>query len=163
MPSAPATERDKTIRRLADTSTFVHDAMAFERAVLDALRSGKGPFAPARINSNVKIVSKYGGARIYDAIVETPQTHYVVEVKSYRRTSNLITILQQLESDAVAYRKYLLERGISTTVVPVVVVPSELNAPALYRDVLPVLSFDMKSHKFTNINEFKQTLLRINI
>lgn len=144
-----------------DRAETVQMALAFERAVIDALAAGRGPFDPARINSNLKVVTAHSKYRIYDAIVETPEIHYVVEVKYGKRPSTLINAMDQLNLSIPTYINYLLERGISAEVVPVAIVPSDVNVPDLFRDGLPVLKFDLKSHQFTNEIGFKKAVEKL--
>ena len=90
--------------------------------------------------------------------METPGTHYVVEVKYAKRPSGLINAMDQLRLSIPIYRNYLLERGITANVLPVAIVPSDVNAPDLFRDWLLVLKFDMNSHQFTNETEFTKAI-----
>jgi hypothetical protein len=141
-----------------DRSQAVQMAMDFEQAVLNALAAGRGPFAPVHINSRVKVIPSHGKPQIYDAIVEGPGIHYVIEVKYGKRPSTLIDAMAQLERSVPIYRNYLLERGITAQIIPIAIVPSDINGPDLFRDWLAVLKFDFESHRFTNENEFTKTV-----
>lgn len=143
-----------------DHAQAMHTGLFFERSVIDALAAGRGPFAPAIINSSLKVVTRLGSSQIYDAIVETPGIHYVVEVKYGKRPSSLINAMNQLKLSIPTYINYLFERRIPTKVVPVAIVPSDINAPDLFHDWLTVLKFDMESLQFTNEDGFKKAVER---
>ncbi|NTW88851.1 MAG: hypothetical protein HGB26_06960 [Desulfobulbaceae bacterium] len=159
-PGEPQPEGTKS-RTQVDTAQAVQMAMGFEGAALDALAAGKGPFAPARINSRLKVVPSHGRPWIYDAIAETPGIHYVIEVKYGKLPYTLINAMKQLQLSIPTYKNYLLERGITAQVIPVAIVPSEINAPDLFHDWLPVLKFDSVSHRFTNELGFRKTVDRL--
>lgn len=128
-------------------------SMAFERAVLDALQPGRGPISPARIFPELKISSDLGSV-LLDAVIESADVRFVVEIKYLRRPSGLLNALHQIERGLMAYRNYLRERRIHDRVVPVLVVPDALNSPSLFRDVLPILKFDQEASRFTNVDQF---------
>lgn len=156
----PSPEGTKN-RTPTDRAQAVQMAMGFEESVLYALSAGRGPFAPARIDSRLKVVPSHGKPRIYDAIVETPEIHYVIEVKYGKRPSTLINAMDQLQLSIPTYKNYLLERGITAQVIPVAVLPSDINAPDLFRDWLIILKFDFESHRFTNETGFRKAVDRL--
>jgi hypothetical protein len=121
--------------------------------VLDALVAGKGPLSPSRINTHRRIRSSSGAFEL-DAIIETQSTDYIVEIKYSKRPHILINALAAAERGATAYRAYLDERGVLKEVIPFAVIPADVYAPALFRDVLPILKFDSADRKFVNEKEF---------
>lgn len=137
--------------------SFVADAMSFERAVHHALIAGQGPFAPAKINTNRKLLSS-SGAIVLDAIIETPTVDYVVEIKYSKRLHVLLNALATAERGVRAYRAYLNERGVVKEVIPVAVIPASVSAPSLFRGVLPVLQFDNAEQQFVNQEKFLEAV-----
>ena len=132
---------------------FAQTSVAFERAVLDALKPERGPISPARIFPQLKVSSDLGSVYI-DAVIESADVRFVVEIKYLKRPSGLVNALHQIERGLMAYRNYLRERRIHDRVVPVLVVPDALNAPSLFRNVLPILKFDQQASRFTNVDQF---------
>lgn len=133
--------------------SFVADALSFERAVQNALAAGRGPFSPARISTNRKLLSSSGSVEL-DAIIETPSADLVVEIKYSKRPHALVNALAAVERGVAAYRRYLNERGVLKEVIPVAVIPADVSAPSLFRGVMPVLRFDSVKQKFVNEEEF---------
>jgi len=154
LPTAEA--KPEETREKPDPSaikSFVADAMSFERAVHNALIAGQGPFSPAKINTNRKILSSSGSVEL-DAIIETPTADYVIEIKYSKRPHVLLNALAAVERGVRAYRAYLDERGIVKEVIPVAVIPASVSAPSLFRSAMPVLQFDSGEQKFVNQEEF---------
>lgn len=165
--SSPATvAKPDEVREGRDSSaikSFVADAISFERAVQHALVAGQGPFSPAKINTNRKLMSSSGGAIELDAIIETPTADYVVEIKYSKRPHVLLNALAATERGVRAYRAYLNERGIAKEVIPVAVLPTSVSAPSLFRGVMPVLKFDSAEQKFVNREEFLEAVRAITL
>lgn len=138
-------------------SSFVANAISFERSVQKALISGQGPFSPAKINTNRKLLSSSGAVEL-DAIIETPTADYVVEIKYSKRPHVLLNALVSAQRGVNAYRAYLNERGIVKDVIPVAVVPAGVSAPSLFSGAMPVLKYDSAEQKFVNQQEFLEAL-----
>lgn len=126
----------------------------FEHAVLLALKDGFRPYISGKLFKQMKVVASDGTEMIYDAIINTHPVDYIIEIKKYQRPSSLYNVLSQLRGSVSYYQNYLAERGITKRIVPIVVVPSDLNAPSIFKDSLAVLKFDEATRRFTNMNEF---------
>jgi hypothetical protein len=133
---------------------IIQSAMSFEKFVLDAIRSGRAPFSPARTSSHVKISSDFGNGLI-DAVVETPGVSFVIEIKHVRQLSGSTKILNQMHDLVLYYRSYLRERRVNDFVFPVLVVPDALEVPpALCERGVLILKFNTQSGEFTNQEQF---------
>lgn len=145
-----ATATEKITSSLAN---YVSDALSFERAAVSALASGKGPFTPDQISTNLRIRSPFKNVEL-DAIIETPDIDYVVEIKHSKRPHVLLNAFLIARQGAHAYTGYLKERGIEKRVVPIAIIPAEVTSPELFRESLPILKFDSAKGEFVDQDKF---------
>lgn len=141
-------------------NSFVSTAISFEKAAQHALLSGEGPFTSKKISTNRKIISSFDTVEL-DAIIETSNTDFVIEIKYSKRAHALLNVLETLKRRVRAYRAYLHERGVFKLVVPVAIIPASVPAPSLFQEVMPVLKFDYVEGKFVNQKEFISVLSAI--
>lgn len=138
------TESNKTH---CSPNELVLSALQLEKNVFESLRD-KIPFSYDSLKNEFRIT---WGARKYliDIVIETKNVHYLIEVKSYRTTSSLISAARQLDDYVEAYKGYLRERKINAAVQPLIVVPDSLNAQKSIRGV-PIVSFNENTKEFSN-------------
>lgn len=146
-------EAPKNVLPTEETSM---SSLAFERAVLRAIKLDKWPLMPGKINTEMKVVAKDGTEMVYDAIINTPEIDYILEIKNYKNPNSLYNVLSQLRGSVAYYENYLAERGIAKQIIPIAVVPSHLNAPSIFKDWLRVLKYDTSKQSFVNANDFKK-------
>jgi hypothetical protein len=133
---------------------FVSESIYFERYVQQALRESRRPLV-GNVKSNLRISSSSASSSFeVDAIVETPSVDYVVEIKYAKTSELLLRGSRHVLRAADAYRAYLRERGRVRHVLPVLIVPANVEAPQVVDSLVPVLKFDLMTSSFTNVNDF---------
>lgn len=127
----------------------VRRALEFERQVIDALPSLDLCISQPRVRSHVKVVAPGSFTQVFDAIVESPDAHLVVEVKYYQRPRGITSAIAQVTSLAATYEKYLRERGLAAPVVPVLALPRNMVDHAA-KTRIPIIAFDTETRSVVN-------------
>ncbi|WP_299710360.1 hypothetical protein [uncultured Tenacibaculum sp.] len=131
-----------------DPAVLVHQALNFERTVLQKLNKKTIPFKFNRLKRKVHLTSnrvRY----IVDVIIETKDTHYVIEVKKTDKMLYIEAANTELNSYVDLYRNYLDERNISVEIQPLIIVPKNKNLPENVNDT-PIIQYDFQSQSFLN-------------
>ncbi len=148
--------QDSPTTKAADSIASLQDEVrGFEAESLRALESGETPL-PGLVRKHVAI----HGPNVHnlcDAVIETADAHFVVEVKYLRSVARLQDATAQVLHIAAAYQAARIQGGSALRVIPLLLVPAHIEAPLVYRDV-PVLSFDRASHRFTNAREIRKVI-----
>lgn len=129
------------------------EAKEFEQNVLEALEKNKKQlFNAHRLKQQVKLRGR-AGLSILDAIAESEQSHYLIEIKYFRHRSIVRRAIHQVRGLTYSYSDYLTERNIDVHVYPILVVPEDLIEESLVENV-PLLKFDTEKMAFSNIHDF---------
>ncbi len=124
---------------------LIHDLSQFEREVQAALRSASSPFVAAdRITTGLTITRRNGQHVEFDAVVETPNADFVIEIRhSFKATSAADVALRLLRACAT-YRHYIQSHHPARAVVPVIIVSADEPRPTAENGVL-IVGFDMRT------------------
>jgi hypothetical protein len=116
------------------------EASKFEGAVSRAIASGKPPFTGVgRLRRDIRIeTNSFRG--VIDFIYALPWAHYVVEAKNVAHVSQ--TNAHAVAHYADMYHAYLAERGSTTPVIPVLIVPVTATVPERFLTSVFVVRFD---------------------
>jgi hypothetical protein len=129
----------------------------FENAVVETLKSGVGPFSGSRVRAPVRVQTSSRRTTILDAVIERPDTHFVVEVKFLRSPRLPEPMIHQVLGVTEVYREAVFVKGQPVHVVPLLVVPAETGLPTMDSGIL-IAQFEFESKRFTNLDELGSAL-----
>lgn len=137
--------QDRTTR-LKD---LVERGLEFEMRVKNALLRSTSPFVPPFSVLTDLSLKRPGRDRplVIDAVVETTNYAFVIEIRNSRRPSAIHDTAKLLEVECAAYTDYLRQQGKSKSVMPVGIFPGGRFDPPV-RDGMVLVGFDVASGTF---------------
>lgn len=105
-----------------------------------------------KITLELRILSE-NSRSIIDAIVETPNVHYIVEAKSKKTKLILSKAVEQLDRYRKEYQQYLKERKIDVNIQTAILIPSSDDHLSEFRGI-PVIQYDKPTNSFSNLSIF---------
>lgn len=139
---------------------IVSKAREFESQVKEAL--SKSLQQPADLTFDVSLRRRADGkpTMVLDAVIETPLTVYVIEIKNSTSPPIVHDAAQQLERYCAAYAEFLEQRGVSKPVVPVGIFPTPGLNWRPPGKMVPI-SFDEQTRKFVGTERLMTGLLSV--
>jgi hypothetical protein len=136
-------------------NAFIEDSVSFEREAKNALKLHANLFMATEVKLNLRLTSSQRSSSVeVDAVLDGRTVSLVAEIKYTTKSDSILRAARHARRGADAYRSYLRERGLSKSVVPVLVLPAESSNPAAVDSTVPILRFDPSTLSFVNVQDF---------
>jgi len=133
-------------------------ALQFETSAIAALKTSM-IFPQCQIRTQVRLRVGQRVRYVIDAIVYTPKTNYIIEIKSYYNTRILERTVDQVQDYMKAYIAFKIKNHIIPNIKGIIVIPSRVSVGDDLIRGIAILKFDLNSDSFTNTEVIKKWIL----